>query len=75
MTQTPLKKKTTGLGRGLSALLEDADEVQGAANPNGFDKPIGSISLIPIASIEANPFQPRTEFDIKALEELGRSAG
>jgi len=73
MTQTPLKKKTTGLGRGLSALLEDADEVQGAANPNGVDKPIGSISLIPIASIEANPFQPRTEFDIKALEELAAS--
>jgi ParB family transcriptional regulator, chromosome partitioning protein len=73
MTQTPLKKKTTGLGRGLSALLEDADEVQGNISPNNSDKPLGSISLIPIASIEANPFQPRTEFDIKALEELAAS--
>ncbi len=73
MTQTPLKKKTTGLGRGLSALLEDADEVQGSVNPNSSDKPLGSISLIPIAAIEANPFQPRTEFDIKALEELAAS--
>ncbi len=73
MTQTPLKKKTGGLGRGLSALLEDADEVQSSATPSNNEKPLGSISLIPIAAIEANPFQPRTEFDIKALEELAAS--
>ncbi len=64
------KKKSVGLGRGLSALLENADADQNQTNQ---EKALGSISLIPISAIEANPFQPRTDFDINALAELAMS--
>jgi ParB family chromosome partitioning protein len=33
----------------------------------------GSVAVIPLAQIEANPFQPRTEFDSEALRELAES--
>ena len=58
----PTKKK--GMGRGLSALLSDA-EVD-ATSRDGVN--IGSVALIPLANLEANPFQPRTEFDPEQLE-------
>jgi len=67
MTQT-IKRKT-GLGRGLSALLENADQENQQVAGNG----IGSVAMISLADIEANPFQPRTEFDTFALEELKQS--
>lgn len=66
MTQTTKKK---GMGRGLSALLSDA-EVD-ATSRDGVN--IGSVALIPLANLEANPFQPRTEFDPEQLEELRQS--
>ncbi len=71
MTQTPLKKKPAGLGRGLSALLESADSDNSGSNAIS----LGSIALIPISNIEANPFQPRTDFEPQALEELAASIG
>ncbi len=71
MTQTPLKKKPAGLGRGLSALLESADSDNSGSNQIS----LGSIALIPISNIEANPFQPRTDFEPQALEELAASIG
>jgi ParB family chromosome partitioning protein len=71
MTQTPLKKKPAGLGRGLSALLESADSDNLGSNQIS----LGSIALIPISNIEANPFQPRTDFEPHALEELAASIG
>ena len=57
-------KKYNALGRGLDALIS-ADEV----------KPQGSstINEIPIDQIEANPNQPRREFDPEALQELANS--
>ena len=57
------------MGRGLSALLSDA-EVD-ATSRDGVN--IGSVALIPLANLEANPFQPRTEFDPEQLEELRQS--
>ncbi|MBX2985471.1 MAG: ParB/RepB/Spo0J family partition protein [Bacteroidia bacterium] len=59
-----------GLGRGLSALLA-------SENVNieefGDNKIVSSVSEVPISQIEANPFQPRTEFEKQALEELADS--
>lgn len=57
-------KKYNALGRGLDALIS-TDEV----------KPQGSstINEIPIGQIEANPNQPRREFDPEALQELANS--
>lgn len=62
-------KKKGGLGRGLSALLETADTDITSKEV----RPIGSVSQIPVSQLEANPFQPRTEFDQTALEELATS--
>jgi ParB family chromosome partitioning protein len=61
--------KRNALGRGLSALLENASTDVTTSEP----KPANSISEILISQIEANPFQPRTEFEEVALLELSES--
>lgn len=63
------KKKSTGLGRGLGSILPDVDIDAAMGKPNLTT----SITTIPLDSIEANPFQPRKEFDKEALEELAQS--
>jgi ParB family chromosome partitioning protein len=67
---TQITKRKTGLGRGLSALLENADQDSQHSNESNA---IGSVALISLANIDANPFQPRTEFDATALDELRQS--
>ncbi|WP_285010773.1 ParB/RepB/Spo0J family partition protein [Pedobacter faecalis] len=72
-------QRKTGLGKGLSALLDDTDAVNPPKNgglpvaepkqTNGSN-PIGHIR---IADVETNPYQPRTEFDQVALNELSES--
>lgn len=64
-------KKRSGLGRGLGALLEDSEEKEKLSGAGATIK--GAISEIAIASIEVNPFQPRTDFNEEALEELAES--
>lgn len=67
-------QKKTGLGKGLRALLDDSDmpevDRQQITNENPS---LGSISTIKISQIEVNPFQPRTEFDPEALQDLSDS--
>lgn len=62
-------KKQPALGRGLGALLQssetDITSVNGAT--------AGSIAMLPISSIEANPFNPRVHFEKEALDELCKS--
>ena len=60
-----IKKKYTALGRGLDALISTQEEVETSGS--------SSISEIALSQIEANPNQPRREFDEKALEELAES--
>lgn len=60
--------KRGGLGRGLSALLEE----MGSAPPSA-ETDARSASLLPVASITANPTQPRRLFDEAALSELADS--
>ena len=63
--------KRPALGKGLSALLENAaTDVSSTSNIDGI---VGSISNIPITSIETNPFNPRSNFEKGALEELSES--
>jgi len=62
-------KKKGGLGRGLSALLENAE----TDITSRETRPIGAISQIQLSQLEANPFQPRTEFDPAELDELAAS--
>lgn len=73
-----MSSKKRGLGKGLSALLENAetDITTSSSNINngGSDSAlVGSISQISISQIEANPFQPRTEFEKEALIDLTNS--
>jgi ParB family chromosome partitioning protein len=62
-------KKQPALGRGLSALLQNSDT--DITSMNGVT--VGSVSMIDIKLIEANPFNPRTHFEKDALEELRSS--
>ncbi len=59
--------KRSALGKGLGALLQGAD-----TGKENTGEP-GSVSMIQISSIEANPFNPRTHFEKQALEELSQS--
>jgi ParB family chromosome partitioning protein len=63
-------KKQPALGRGLSALLQNSDT---DITSNNNSVPAGAVALILISSIEANPFNPRTHFELSALEELKTS--
>jgi ParB family chromosome partitioning protein len=65
------KTKRTGLGRGLGALLQDTPEKEQISGSGAAVE--GGINEIPVDSIEVNPFQPRTDFNQDALEELADS--
>ncbi|MCW5520995.1 ParB/RepB/Spo0J family partition protein [Aureitalea sp. L0-47] len=65
--------KKQALGRGLSALLKDpANDIQSVEDKNA-DKVVGNIVELELASIEVNPFQPRTSFNEETLRELASS--
>ncbi|MFT5822927.1 MAG: ParB family chromosome partitioning protein [Crocinitomix sp.] len=62
--------KKRALGKGLSALLENASTDITTKNIGIEGKTVGSISSISIPQIEANPFNPRTHFEEEQLAEL-----
>ncbi|UIR56102.1 ParB/RepB/Spo0J family partition protein [Sphingobacterium sp. SRCM116780] len=73
------QQRKTGLGRGLGALLNDSVDIPGknAATSRSEipakSKSSGTISTVNVDEIEVNPFQPRTDFDPQALQELSES--
>ena len=61
---TTTVQKSNALGRGLDALIStEGVRTQGSS----------TINEIPLDQIEANPNQPRREFDDEALHELAES--
>ena len=65
------KVKKPALGQGLKALLENAaTDITSKENAHAV---LGSIAMVKISSIQANPFNPRTNFETEALEELAAS--
>jgi ParB family transcriptional regulator, chromosome partitioning protein len=69
MSSNSGQSKKNALGRGLGALLQNSDTditSSRSSTSNG-------VSLLPIANIEANPFNPRTHFEKTALEDLAES--
>lgn len=58
--------KKNALGRGLGALIDGVEK-------EILEKKVEANLDIPVDSIDANPFQPRTHFDDQALEELATS--
>jgi len=68
-----MTSKKNALGKGLSALLENAKtDITTNSQP---EKPMvaGAISRIAIENISPNPFQPRIDFDKEPLLELADS--
>lgn len=82
---TTSRKKSFGLdpgmvnrmktqGAGTAALIPDNIDEQIATNPEGLVKELSShFAMIPIEQVEANPDQPRREFEKEALQELSES--
>lgn len=73
-------QRKTGLGKGLGALLqsEDVRVTKNVSNADAVAKEsanaaAGSINFIKISQVAVNPFQPRTDFDEQALQELSES--
>lgn len=64
--------KRNALGKGLSALLENAN-TDITSNKKDETLVTGSVSNIPVSQIETNPFQPRTDFEAQALLDLANS--
>lgn len=60
--------KKNVLGRGLGALIADVAE-----EPVAQDVVVAAIQELNLSDISPNPFQPRTEFDEEALNELAAS--
>ena len=68
-----MAKKKSGLGKGLGALLENNETDITTSKEAVTSASVGSISTILVKDIEANPFQPRTEFEKEALVDLSNS--
>lgn len=68
-------KKRIGLGRGLGALLDDSNQVQGlhASDFAGSMDTVNLMEEISLDFIETNPFQPREHFEQDALQDLAES--
>lgn len=65
-------KRKNALGRGLGALLNESSAAASEELGRKREARLG-INEILISEIEVNPFQPRTDFDESALEELASS--
>ncbi|MBU1368495.1 MAG: ParB/RepB/Spo0J family partition protein [Bacteroidetes bacterium] len=72
MTNSAGKSKKRALGRGLEAILQSPDTDITSADISG-NYVAGAIAEIDLKKIEANPFQPRSDFDDMALRELAAS--
>jgi len=65
-------QKRSALGRGLGALISESETTSEKARNAGYKEIVESpgVMEISLSNIEANPFQPRTNFDQEALEDL-----
>lgn len=78
-----IKRKATGLGRGLGALMGearreealviDAKGAQDRAEGQSRDNADRGLAMLPVSSVEPHPGQPRRHFDEAALDELAAS--
>jgi ParB family transcriptional regulator, chromosome partitioning protein len=67
-----MTSKKKALGRGLDAILQSPETDITSRDISG-DYVAGAIADIAISKIGANPFQPRTNFEIEGLDELAQS--
>ena len=67
-----IKKKRSALGRGLEAILQSPDTDITSKDISG-NYVVGAIANLELDKIEVNPFQPRNNFEVEALQELADS--
>lgn len=68
------KAKQRGLGKGLNSIFgQDVEQYLDDIQNNAAEAPGRREVELPIEEIRPNPYQPRKEFDKKALEELSDS--
>ncbi len=67
-----MTSKKRALGRGLDAILQSPETDITSRDISG-NYVAGAIANIDVEKIESNPFQPRTEFEAEALEDLAAS--
>lgn len=65
--------KRNALGRGLGALLKDADSVKAKNTAAEVAAVTSNLNEIPVDQIEVNNYQPRSHFNDEALKELSAS--
>lgn len=70
-----MAKPKGGLGKGLSALIRPSVQTERAdiQRARSASPDTASISHVEISKIRPNPYQPRADFDPKALDELRES--
>ncbi len=70
-----MNKKKDALGKGIRALLSDIDDNTDILKISATDEDsiINTVPKIKLDQIEVNPFQPRSDFNQQALEELTSS--
>lgn len=66
----PARRRPSGLGRGLSALLGESTREQPVAEDAARSP---GVQLLPVAAIRPHPGQPRRHFDEAALDDLAAS--
>lgn len=67
----PVRKRPSGLGRGLSALLGETAREQPVSGDDTARSP--GVQMLPVAAIRPHPGQPRRHFDEDALDDLAAS--
>lgn len=69
------KKIKPGLGKGIGALIPSVefDKEKGYSIAKLPNEELGIIALLKLSDIKTNPFQPRSDFDRDALNELKNS--
>ncbi len=68
-----MQPKKMALGRGLSALIEEAHSPNAPQEVINVVQSVQAMNEIELSKIEVNPFQPRKSFDDEALAELAAS--
>jgi len=71
MAKKPVQRQDLGLG--IRALLHTVDSEGRKDYPALVRELAHTNAMVPVSQIEANPFQPRHDFDLDALEELAAS--
>ena len=67
------KMKKKELGKGIRALLDNADSPDVEKKETLIKELSNTVAYIPVSDVELNPFQPRKDFGEESLEELAES--